>query len=104
VNKERNPREERLELALARILQWSEAYPLEVFPEPDLEKAHEVLQAAGMGLDAISASAIRHVIKGIGKIAWEALHGPCAPEMPYPDAGKRYDSRGQAIDVTDAAP
>ena len=44
------------------IKSWSEAYPLEVFPEPDFEKAHEVLKANGMTIDAISASNMRHVI------------------------------------------
>jgi len=47
---------------LHSIKSWSEAYPLSVFPEPDLAKAHEVLRANGMTLDAISASNMRHVI------------------------------------------
>ena len=64
---------EKLEEALQRILQWSEAYPLAIFPEPDLQRAHEVLKANGMTVDAISASAMRHVIIGVGKIAREAL-------------------------------
>lgn len=55
------------------IVQWSEAYPLDVFPEPDLKKAHAVLVAAGMTLDAISASNMRHVVEGVGQIAREAL-------------------------------
>jgi len=71
-------REERLEEALERILQWSEAYPLDIFPEPDLKRAHEVLTANGMTLDALSAHAMRHVIQGVGKIAREALHAESA--------------------------
>ena len=51
------------------IIQWANAYPLSVFPEPDLEKAHELLQAEGMTLDAISANAMRHVLKGVVGIA-----------------------------------
>lgn len=39
---------ERLQEALERIEQWSRAYPLSVFPEPDLPKAAEVLKASGM--------------------------------------------------------
>ena len=62
-----------LEYALNRIANWSRAYPLEAFPKPDLAKAAEVLSAAGMTLDAISADAMRHVIERVGKIADEAL-------------------------------
>ncbi len=59
--------------ALERIVQWSDAYPLEIFPEPDFKRAAELLQAGGMTLDAISASNMRHVVVGVGKIAREAL-------------------------------
>lgn len=59
--------------ALERIEQWSRAYPLSVFPEPDLKTAAEVLKANGMTLDAISAHAMRHVVEGVGKIARAAL-------------------------------
>ena len=62
-----------LETALQGIATWSDAYPLDVFLEPDFKKAHEVLKAAGMTLDAISASSIRHVVEGVGKIAKSAL-------------------------------
>lgn len=66
-------REERYEYALQRIVQWSEAYPLDIFPEPDLKKAAELLKAGGMALDAISASCMRHVVIKVGRIAKEAL-------------------------------
>jgi hypothetical protein len=59
--------------ALEEIIQWSKAYPLTVFPEPDLEKAHALLKAGGMTLDAISASNMRHVITQAGEIALRAL-------------------------------
>lgn len=59
--------------ALDSIIRWADAYPLSVFPEPDLKRAHEVLTAAGMTLDAISASAMRHVISEVAKIAREAI-------------------------------
>ena len=55
------------------IVQWSEAYPLDVFPEPDLKQARALLEAGGMTLDAISADAMRHVIEGVGKISRRAL-------------------------------
>jgi len=66
-------REERLEEALQSIVQWSEAYPLDIFPEPDLKKARALLEAGGITLDAVSAHCMRHVIEGVGKIAKEAL-------------------------------
>ena len=78
-------REERLEEALQRIAQWSDAYPLDVFPEPDeayYKKAHEVLRAHGMTLDRLSAAAMRHVILGVGRVAKEALE--------VTDADKRH--------------
>lgn len=62
-----------LEEALHKIESWSRAYPLEVFPEPDLKKARALLEAGGITLDSISAHCMRHVVEGIGKIAREAL-------------------------------
>lgn len=59
--------------ALEKLHQWAKAYPLEVFPEPDLKRAHELLKAGGMTLDAISASNMRHVIKQTVKIVEEGL-------------------------------
>ena len=56
---------------LELIRQWCEAYPLAVFPEPDLKKAQRVLSRHGMSLDAISASNMRHVLNGIRKIIEE---------------------------------
>lgn len=59
--------------ALTRIVQWSEAYPIAVFPEPDFKKASELLQAGGITLDAVASSCMRHVVNGVGKIARDAL-------------------------------
>jgi hypothetical protein len=64
---------EELEAALQRIVQWSEAYPLDIFPEPDWKKARSLLEAGGITLDAVSAHCMRHVIEGVGKIAGAAL-------------------------------
>jgi hypothetical protein len=64
---------DRYEEALQRIVQWSEAYPLDVFPEPDLKRAADLLRAGGITLDAVSAHCMRHVVEGVGKIAREAL-------------------------------
>ena len=67
---------EELEEALHRIVQWSEAYPLDVFHEPTSEEsklAHKVLKANGLSLDIFSASMARHCVLGIGQIARDAL-------------------------------
>lgn len=64
---------ERMADALHKIKMWSQAYPLEVFPEPDLKRAHEVLTAAGMTLDGISAHAMRHVITRVQEIVDAAI-------------------------------
>lgn len=72
-NKWLRERIEELEDALTRIDTWAKAYPLEAFPEPDFRKAAQVLKAAGMSLDAISASNMRHVINGVKDIAKQAL-------------------------------
>ena len=67
---------ERLEEALRRIVKWADAYPLEVFPEVDeayAGHAHQVLTANGMTLDRLSASAMRHCLTGVRRIASAAL-------------------------------
>ena len=51
-----------------KIKDWCKAYPISVFPEPDFKKAHEVLKANGMTLDAISASNMKHVITQVQKM------------------------------------
>ena len=64
---------ERMQEALERIVSWSEAYPLDIFPEPDMKRARELLAAGGITLDAVSAYCMRHVISGVGEIAREAI-------------------------------
>jgi hypothetical protein len=49
--------------ALGVIVKWGGAYPLDIFLEPDFAKAHELLQAGGMTLDAISASVARRLAR-----------------------------------------
>jgi len=53
---------------LRDIRLWCDAYPLSIFPEPDLKLARKLLEAGGLTLDAVSASAMRHVLEGIRKI------------------------------------
>ncbi len=68
-------RNERKTDALWKIQTWAKAYPLDIFLKPDLKKAHEVLKAAGMTLDAISADTMRHVLDGVKDIVNTALQG-----------------------------
>ena len=63
----------RYEDALHKIVSWSEAYPLDIFPKPDLKRARALLEAGGITLDSVSAYCMRHVVEGVGKIAKEAL-------------------------------
>jgi len=60
---------------LDRIKSWSEAYPLSVFPEPDLVKARKLLEAGGMTLDSVSASNMRHVITKVNEMLTAAPDG-----------------------------
>ena len=64
---------DQLREALEQIAQWSEAYPTEVFPEPDFARAAAALASSGMSIDAVSASNMRHATNGVGKIARAAL-------------------------------
>jgi hypothetical protein len=52
-----------------RIVQWADAYPLAVFPEPDFKAVQQALSAAGLSLDAVSASNMRLVTKGVGNLS-----------------------------------
>lgn len=64
-----------------RIDQWAKAYPLDVFPEPDLKEAAKLLKANGMTLDAISASNMRHVITKVVEIL-KPVRAALAAEAP----------------------
>lgn len=63
----------RLREALGDLRQWCNAYPVAVFPEPDLKCVAEVLKDAGLTLDAVSASNFRHVLKRVREITDAAL-------------------------------
>ncbi len=62
--------------ALQKIVFWADSYPLDIFPEPDLVKARDLLEAGGITLDSVSASMARHVVEGVGNIARAALGRP----------------------------
>ena len=59
---------EDLQDKMHKIKTWIDAYPLDIFPEPDFKKAAKVLKENGMILDSISASSMRHVLNGIKDI------------------------------------
>jgi len=60
-------RNEQLEDALHRVRSWCEAYPIDIFPAPDLKAARVALEAAGLTLDSVSAHAMRHVVTKIAE-------------------------------------
>jgi len=66
--------------ALERIEQWASAYPVEAFPEPDFDRADELLKAGGVSLGAISASNMRHVLSGVTGIVRAALQSQEPPK------------------------
>lgn len=68
VHKEAVGQCELLEDKMDKIMNWINAYPLDVFPEPDMKKACAILKEHEMTLDAISASNMRHVLEGIRKL------------------------------------
>ena len=59
--------------ALEKLQQWATAYPIDVFPEPNLNDARIALERVGITLDAVSAYAMRHVILQTKKIVDAAL-------------------------------
>jgi hypothetical protein len=60
--------------SLQKIYNWSCAYPLDIFPEPDFKKVRALLEGGGITLDSVSASNMRHVVEGVGNIARAFLH------------------------------
>lgn len=76
IQKERNQlkiENERLKEALHLLDNWTKAYPLEVFPEPDLKLTRKLLTDGGVSYDALNAYSMRHVINGIAEIVHKAL-------------------------------
>ena len=59
--------------ALHEIQNWADAYPLEVFPEPNFAEVKRLLEAGGISVGSVSASNMRHVINGVKNIILEAL-------------------------------
>jgi hypothetical protein len=63
---------DRYEDALQELAGWVRAYPLDIFPEPDLKRAHELLQVGGMSIDVVSASAMRYLLVHVQEIVQKA--------------------------------
>ena len=63
---------ERLQDVLHQIEQWCRAYPIKMFPEPDFKAARKVLDSAGISLDQISGSNMRHVVEKIAEMIEQA--------------------------------
>ena len=59
---------EKMEFAFTKIKNWCRAYPLEIFDEPDMKKARDVLSAADIEISCIAVSNMRYVLKGIQEI------------------------------------
>jgi hypothetical protein len=68
-------RVEELEDCLQKIVNWCDAYPLDIFPEPDFEAVKFALASKGIKLDAVSASNMRHVVNGVKKQITTTLEG-----------------------------
>ena len=66
------------EKVISDIHQWCDAYPVDVFPEPDFELVRIALESRGLtvaddeseddAVDAVSASNMRHVLNGVREI------------------------------------
>ena len=68
---ERDIKIEQLEDKIQLIRNWAEAYPLDIFPEPDFAEVHAVLTKNKLSLSAVSASNMRHVINEVKRIVGE---------------------------------
>lgn len=64
---------EAMDIVLHRIIAWCNAYPVDVFPEPDFKRARELLEAGGITMDSVSAANMRHVINGFRELAQAAI-------------------------------
>jgi hypothetical protein len=70
--------DERISELIEELEMWQEAYPLSIFPEPDLKRVREILASHGMTLDAVSASMMRHAVRQIVPPVLEVLRAKLA--------------------------
>lgn len=45
------------------LQQWSQAYPLDIFPPPDWEQVHRALRQVDVSGSALAADCMRYVVK-----------------------------------------
>lgn len=64
---------EKLRKAENHMVMWCEAYPLDIFPEPDFKAIAKLLKENGYTLDSVSASNMRHVINQMKEAFMKAL-------------------------------
>jgi hypothetical protein len=64
-------REDRMEEALRQILDWCEAYPVDMFAEPDLKAIQAQIGDSAMA--RLHASWARHLLGGIAEHARRGL-------------------------------
>ena len=65
---------EKLKEAIELLQNWVKAYPLDMFPEPDLKLARKLLEDGDVNYSALNVYAMRHVINGVRRIIDEALN------------------------------
>jgi hypothetical protein len=59
--------------SLEEIIRWEDAYPLDMFPEEDIEKAREILKEHGISLTNLMVHGMRHVVTRCAEIARKAM-------------------------------
>ena len=64
---------EKIEQSLNEIIRWEDAYPLDMFPEEDIEKAREILKEHGINLTNLMVHGMRHVVTRCAEIARKAM-------------------------------
>jgi UDP-N-acetylglucosamine 2-epimerase len=64
---------EKIEESLNEIIRWEDAYPVDMFPEEDIEKAREILKENGISLTNLMVHSMRHVVTRCAEIARKAM-------------------------------
>jgi len=72
------PQSDEVKEAWQKFEEWTQAYPLSSFPEPDLKRCRKLLEDGGESLDRVSASNMRHVLEGLKRIL-EPVRAQSAP-------------------------
>ena len=62
-----------IEMAFDEIIRWEDAYPLDMFPEQDIEKARRILADNGISLTCLFAHGMRHVVTRCAEIVRKAM-------------------------------